>query len=71
MPNEDGEPVQWSIEMSAPVVMFRAGWTKNTAKPGDEVTVIARPMRDGRPGGAYINITLADGTRLGRESPTD
>ena len=71
VPGEDGKLVQWSIEMSAPVVMFRAGWTKNTAKPGDKVTVVARPMIDGRPGGAYVNITLADGSMLGRASPTD
>jgi len=71
VPNEEGELVQWSIEMSAPVVMFRRGWTKNTAKPGEEVTVVARPMRDGRPGGAYVAITLPDGSTLGRASPTD
>ena len=71
VPNEDGELVQWSIEMSAPVVLFRRGWTRATVKPGDEVTVVARPMRDGRPGAAYVAITLPDGSTLGRASPTD
>ncbi len=71
VPDEDGELVQWSIEMSAPVVMFRRGWTRSTVKPGDEVTVVARPMRDGRPGGAYVNITLPDGSTLGRVDITD
>ena len=69
--DERGEPVEWSIELSAPVVLFRAGWTRSTVKPGDEVTVVARPMRDGRPGAAYVNITLPDGSRLGRVDPTD
>ena len=69
--NENGELVQWSIEMSAPVVPFRRGWTRATVKPGDEVTVVARPMRDGRPGAAYVAITLPDGSTLGRASPTD
>ncbi len=71
VPNEDGKVVQWSVEMSAPVVLFRRGWTRATVKPGDEVTVVARPMRDGRPGAAYVAITLPDGSTLGRASPTD
>ena len=69
--NEDGELVQWSIELSSPVVLFRRGWTRSTLQPGDEVTVVARPMRDGRPGAAYVAITLPDGSTLGRASPTD
>ena len=69
--NSDGELVQWSIEMSAPIVLFRRGWTRETVMPGDEVTVVARPMLDGRPGGAYVNITLPDGSTLGRVDITD
>ena len=71
VPSEEGEPVQWSIEFSSPVVLFRRGWTRTTVKPGDEVTVVARPMKDGRPGAAYVAITLPDGSTLGRASPTD
>ncbi|HEY5623653.1 MAG TPA: DUF6152 family protein [Gammaproteobacteria bacterium] len=71
VPNDQGELVQWSIEMSAPIVLFRRGWTRETVKPGDEVTVVARPMRDGRPGAIYVNITLPDGSTLGRVDLTD
>lgn len=71
VPNEEGALVQWSIEMSAPIVMFRRGWSRSTLTPGDEVTVLARPMRDGRPGAAYVAITLPDGSTLGRVDPTD
>lgn len=71
VPDDQGELVQWSIEMSAPIVLFRRGWTRETIKPGDEVTVVARPMRDGRPGAIYVNITLPDGSTLGRVDLTD
>jgi hypothetical protein len=71
VPNDEGELVQWSIEMSAPIVLFRRGWTRETIKPGDEVTVVARPMRDGRPGAIYVNITLPDGSTLGRVDLSD
>ncbi len=71
VPNEDGGVVQWSVEMNAPAMLFRQGWTRATVKPGDEVTVVARPMRDGRPGAAYVAITLADGSTLGLDLPTE
>ncbi len=64
VPNVDGEVVQWSIEMSTPIQLFRAGWTRATVKPGDKVTVVVHPMRDGRPGAAYVSIALPDGSTL-------
>lgn len=62
-----GPEVEWSFEMEGPNVMQRSGWKKTSVKPGDKVTVTASPLKDGRPGGAFINITLADGSKLGRE----
>jgi hypothetical protein len=64
-----GASVEWSIEMSAPSSLVRQGWKPKMLKPGDQVTVIAHPLRDGRPGGSFVSATLADGTRIGG-SPT-
>ncbi len=61
--------VEWSIEMSAPSSLVRQGWKPKMLKPGDQVTVTAHPLRDGRPGGSFVSATLADGTRIGG-SPT-
>jgi hypothetical protein len=56
----------WSVEMTAPAYLARAGWTSKTVKPGDKVTVNVRPMKNGDPGGLFVNITLPDGRVLGQ-----
>ena|SRR5690606_12219698 len=61
---DDGKSEIWFIEMNTPQNLVRNGWKRTTIKAGDEVTVVVRPMRNGTPGGSYISITLADGTRL-------
>src|SRR5262245_57321373 len=55
----------WSIEMNATSNLVHEGWKKNTIKAGDKVTVTINPLRDGRPGGWYIGITLPNGSTLG------
>lgn len=54
-----GEPPrEWLLEMSSPGVMTREGWTKRSLEPGDKVTVVARPLRNGAPGGSLRTATL-------------
>jgi len=65
VPGSDGKSETWSIEMNGPNNLVRAGWKRSTIKPGDKVTVTINPLRDGRPGGWYLGITLADGRTLG------
>jgi len=64
-----GTAVEWSIEMSSPSSLVRQGWKPKTLKPGDQITIIMHPLRDGRPGGSLVSATLPDGTRIGG-SPT-
>lgn len=40
------------------------GWTRSTLKPGDRVKVTAHPLRDGRLGGALVEVTLANGKKM-------
>ena len=61
---DDGKTETWSIEMNGPNNLVRAGWKRTTIKAGDKVTVTVNPLRDGRPGGWYLGITLADGRDL-------
>lgn len=65
----DGAEVVWAIEMNAPQNLVRQGWKRTTLKTGDKVTVVVHPLRDGKPGGSFVAITLADGTRLGGSGP--
>ena len=60
----DGKPEIWAIEMNAPANLIPLGWKRSTLKPGDKVSVVVRPLRDGKPGGSFMSITLADGTKL-------
>ncbi|MEP7312878.1 MAG: DUF6152 family protein [Pseudomonadota bacterium] len=58
----------WDIELNSPNNLKRQGWKSTSLKPGDKVTVMANPLRemsDGKKGGLFITVTLADGTMLG------
>ena len=69
VPNDRGEAVLWSVELTSPTYLVRAGWKSNTIKAGDKVAVVVRPMRNGTPGGSYVSIKLADGTVLNATPP--
>ena len=62
--NASGAQEQWGIEGMSPNYLGRRGWTKNSLKPGDKVSIVVRPMRDGSPGGMFVRATLADGREL-------
>lgn len=70
VPNAEGKVESWAIEMNSPNNLVHAGWKRSTIKPGDKVTVKINPLRDGRPGGLYVGITLADGKYLGAPAET-
>ena len=59
--NEDGSTTQWSVEASGRRPMVDMGLPPSRLQPGDEVTVRAHPLRDGRNGALFIDITLPDG----------
>ncbi len=67
--DDKGQAVNWSIEAASTQALVRAGWRKSTLKAGDSVTIVGRPLRDGRPGAVLVKLTLADGTELGRGGP--
>ena len=60
----EGKIVVWTVEMTAPSYLVRAGWKASTVKPGDEVKVTVRPLKNGDPGGLFVSVTLADGRTL-------
>lgn len=62
--NSAGEDQEWSLEMGAPSSLYRGGWRQASVKPGDKVTVVVHPLRDGRTGGSVVSIVLPNGTQL-------
>lgn len=62
--NDQGGETLWGFEAEGPSSLMRAGIKANALQPGDKVTVRTRPLRDGRPGGAWVTVTKSDGTVL-------
>src|SRR4051812_16472567 len=65
VPGQSGPATHWSVELGSPSILLRSGWKYSDVKPGEKVTVIVNPLRDGRPGGMLYRLTLADGTMRG------
>ena len=64
VPGANGQDVDWGFESEGPSTLLRAGIKHSSLNPGEKVTAIAYPMRDGRPAGSLISITKADGAVL-------
>ena len=63
------QPVEWSIETGAPIVLLRAGIKPTALKPGDRITLRAHPLKDGTAGGSLIDVKKEDGTTLSLRGP--
>ena len=60
-----GKVTNWGMEMGSPNGLMRAGWTRNTMKVGDKVTVEGSLAKDGSHTGNARAVTLAEtGQRL-------
>jgi hypothetical protein len=62
----------WTVEMTAPNILLRQGWKRNSVQEGDKVVMFVNPLKnsvplnDGSQGGLYVGVILADGSTLGR-----
>ncbi len=59
-----GKQVEWSLEGGSPGILSRNGWKRTSLKAGDRITVEIYPLKSGEPGGSFIEITKADGSKL-------
>ena len=50
----------WAMEMGSPNGLMRNGWTRNTMKIGDKVTVDGSLAKDGSPTGNARTVILTD-----------
>ncbi len=64
-PDAAGVVAEWSIEMAAPFELMRRGWKLSTLKPGDKVTIVAYPARDGSKGAMFVSAAGVDGRPIG------
>jgi hypothetical protein len=71
VPDAQGLPQQWTIEMGAPSTAARDGWVPKTLTPGMKVSAVIRPLKDGTTGGQFLTVTLPDGKVLGANVGND
>jgi hypothetical protein len=55
-----GKVTNWGMEMGSPNGLMRAGWTRNTMKVGDKVTVEGSLAKDGSHTGNARTVQLAE-----------
>jgi hypothetical protein len=64
VPNDQGGVDTWGVEGMSPNYLGRRGWTRNTLKPGDKLTITIRPMKDGEKGGMWVSGKRPNGEVL-------
>src|ERR1700683_2710265 len=63
--SDNGPPVEWSIELGSPSQSCRGGLRPSSLTPGDKITVVLHPLRDGSKGGMLVSAIGSDGKPIG------
>jgi hypothetical protein len=63
--DDSGNVVNWVVETNNAADMMEKGWSKQSFKVGDQVTVTLEPVKNGKPAGRIIEVLLPDGQTLG------
>lgn len=61
----------WAVELNSPNALLRVGWSRNTLKQGDVVTVEGSLAKDGSPTGNARSVVTAAGQKLFAGSSQD
>jgi hypothetical protein len=62
--DDGGQAVHWVTETENPSSMIRSGWTKDSFKVGDEISIVLVPPKAGGRVGRIVEVTLSDGHKL-------
>lgn len=62
--NDKGVMVNWNFELGSPNGLMRLGWTRNSLKIGDTITVVGTLAKNSPYVGNASNVTIAGGRRL-------
>jgi hypothetical protein len=60
----NGEVENWALEMGSPNGLMRRGWTRDSMKIGDVVTVTGSRAKNGTTLGNARSVTLSTGKKL-------
>ncbi len=61
---DSGKTSEWEGELPSPNLLSRRGWSRSTLKPGDQVTVIGAPAKNGEKGMQVKKLVFPDGHEL-------
>jgi hypothetical protein len=64
VPNSSGGIDKWNLECNSPNNLTRQGWHSSSLKPGDKISVVVWPLRNGEKGGLFISLKFPDGRTL-------
>ena len=62
--NKDGKIENWALELGSPNGLMRRGWTRNSLKIGDTVSVTGWQAKDGSLKGNAKSVVLSTGQKL-------
>jgi hypothetical protein len=62
--DDKGNVAQWLVEADSPNNLARTGWTRDSLKPGDQVTIVGNPLKDGSKVMRLQKVIFADGHEL-------
>jgi hypothetical protein len=62
--DESGKALEWQGELPSPNLLSRRGWSRSTLKPGDQVTIIGSPAKNGERGMQVKKLVFPDGHEL-------
>jgi hypothetical protein len=63
-PGTSGEHDLWAFENGSPTGLSARGWTRESFKAGEKVTIEYWPLRNGAKGGHFERATWPDGRKL-------
>lgn len=66
-----GGVAEWDIEGGTPGNLRRNGWSREVVKPGEKISVVVHPMKNGSNGGQLMRASRADGTPIGNPGGGD
>lgn len=62
--DDKGNTEQWLVEADSPNNLSRTGWTRDSLKPGDQVTIVGNRLKDGSKVLRLRKIVFSDGREL-------
>jgi hypothetical protein len=69
--DQTGKVTNWELELGSPNGLMRRGWTRNSLKEGDTVTVAGSLAKDGSNLANARTVKLADGRQVFAGSATE